>query len=215
MLFVSCQPYADEKYYTQDFILNMAFAAKIGGAKGLRIEGVNNILYLQNKIDLPIVGIIKKKNEGKKRYISPDIESIDKILKTECEYIAIDFTSRDNCDQDYYKNLTKHINEKSKSIIIADISNIEEAKLAIECGADYVSTTLSGYTDYTKNQKLPDLDLIRQINQEGIKNLIAEGGYSNHSQYSKALELGAKIVVIGTSISRPHLIVKKIIQGHY
>ena len=215
MLFVSCQPYANEDYYTKNFILNMAFAAKLGGAKGLRIESVENILFIKKEIDLPIIGLIKKKIERKERYICPDIESIDKIIETNCEFIAIDYTLRDNCDKNYYIKVSKYVHEKCNCEIVADISTVKEAKLAIECGADFVATTLCGYTINTKDRKLPDLNLIQQISEEGIKNLIGEGGYSNNSQYIKALELGAKIVVIGTSISRPHLIVKKIIRGHY
>jgi len=215
MLFVSCQAYKNEAYYTKDFILSMAFAAKMGGAQGLRIENVENILFIKKEIDLPIVGMIKKKIEGKERYICPDIESIDNVIKTNCDFIAIDYTIRDNCDQNYYIKISNYIHEKSNCEIVADISTIKEAKLAIECGTDFVATTLCGYTFNTKDRKLPDLNLIQQINEEGIKNLIAEGCYSTHSQYIKALELGAKIVVIGTAITRPHLIVKKIIHGHY
>lgn len=213
MLFVSCQPDENEDYYTKDFILSMASAAKMGGAKGLRIESVENILFVKNKIDLPVIGLIKKKIEGKKRYICPDIESIDKIIEINCEFIAIDYTLRDNCDKNDYIKISEHVHKKSDCKIVADISTIKEAKLAIDCGADFVSTTLSGYTNYTKNKKLPDLYLIKQLSNEGINNLIAEGGFSKHSQYIKALEWGAKIVVIGAAITLPHLIVKKIIQG--
>ncbi len=215
MLFVSCQPYANEDYYTNDFILSMALAAKMGGAQGLRIESVENILFIKKEIDLPIVGMIKKKIEGKKRFICPDIESINNIIKTNCDFIAIDYTLRDNCDKNHYIKVSKYVHENSNCEIVADISTVKEAKFAIECGADFVATTLCGYTFNTKDRKLPDLNLIQQINEVGIKNLIGEGGYSKHSQYIKALELGAKIIVIGTSISRPHLIVKKIIHGHY
>ncbi len=213
MLFVSCQPYANEGYYTKNFILNMAFAAKLGGARGLRIESVENILFIKNEIDLPIIGLIKKKFEGKERDICPDKDSINKIIKTNCEFIAIDYTLRDNCDKNYYIKISENIHEKSDCKIVADISTINEAKMAIECGADFVSTTLCGYTSTTKDTKLPDLKLIQEIYKNGIKNLIAEGGYSKHSHYIRALELGAKIVVIGTAITRPHLIVKKIIEG--
>ena len=215
MLFVSCQPYANEGYYTKDFILNMAFAAKLGGAKGLRIESGENILFLKKEIDLPIIGLIKKKFEEKERFICPDKDSINKIIETECAFIAIDYTLRDNCDKNYYNKVSKYVHENSNCKIVADISTVKEAKLAKECDADFVATTLCGYTFNTKDRKLPDLNLIKQINDVGIKSLIGEGGYSTHSQYKKALELGAKIVVVGTSISRPHLIVRKIIHGHY
>jgi len=216
MLFVSCQPYKNEEYYTKDFILNMAYAAKLGGAKGLRIEGINNITYyLKKKIDLPVIGLIKREIKDRDRYISPTEEDINKIIKTGCKYVAIDFTIRDNLNEEYYKKITELVHKNSNCKLVADISNIEEAKMAKNCGADFISTALRGYTSYTKNIKLPDINFIKQLKVEGIDNIIAEGGYSTHSNYSQALTNGAKIIVIGTAITRPHLIVKKIISGSY
>ena len=66
MLFVSCQPYENEKYYTADFILSMAHAAKLGGAKGFRIEGVTNITNIKSELKLPIIGLIKKSRKIKR-----------------------------------------------------------------------------------------------------------------------------------------------------
>ncbi len=215
MLFVSCQPYENEDYYTIDFILKMANAAKLGGAKGLRIEGIENITYIKNNIDLPIIGIIKKRSENKKRYITPTIRDIDELIKTKCEYIALDFTLRDDLMINDYFSITKHIHNASNVKIVADVSNIEEAKLAWDCHVDFVSSTLRGYTNYTKNIKIPDMAFIKQMKDQGIENIIAEGGYSDHKQYNQALRNGAKIVVIGTAITKPHLVVKKIITGSY
>ena len=215
MLFVSCQPYSDEDYYKKDFILSLCKAAKLGGASGLRIEGVENINYIRENIDLPIVGLIKNKINNRERYITANIEDIDKILRTKCDYIAIDYTLRDNLTNTYFIDITNHIHEKSDCKIIADISNISEAKNAKSCGVDYVSTTLRGYTNYTKQISLPDLDFIKKLRELKIENIIAEGGFSSHFEYIQALRNGAKIVTIGTAITRPHLIIKKILKGSF
>jgi len=213
MLFVSCQPYKNEKYFTPAFILNLAYAAELGGAKGLRIEGVEHINYLKKYINLPIIGLIKRSIKNKERHICPELIDIDEILKTNCEYIAIDFTFRDNLDKGYYEKITEHIRKKNKCEIIADISNLAEARIAFNLNVDYISSTLRGYTSYTKSVKLPDIKFINQLKSIGINNIIAEGGYSSNLEYNKALESGAKIVVIGTAITRPHLIIKKILTG--
>jgi len=193
----------------------MAHAAKLGGAKGLRIEGVKNISNIKNEIKLPVIGLIKKKLNNKERYICPTKTEIEKVIKTNCEYIAVDYTLRDGMNKNYYKETTMSINEKSDCKIVADISNIEEAKIAIDCGVDFISTALRGYTKKTENAILPDIEFIKQLRHEGIDNLIAEGGYSTHVHYTQALNEGANIVIIGTAITRPHLIVKNIITGKY
>ena len=215
MLFVSIQPEKNEQYYSKNFILKMAEAVKLGGAKGLRIESVNNIKYIKKKFDLPIIGLIKKYYLNKERYITPTFKEIDSIAKTNCDYIAIDYTLRDNLYLEGYLEITKHIHNNFKCKIIADISNLQEAKNAYECNVDYISTTLRGYTKYTKEISIPDISFVKELTELGINNIIAEGGYSNHSQYTEALNYGAKIIVIGTAITRPHLIVKKIINGTY
>ncbi len=215
MLFVSCQPYKKEDYYTQDFILSLSKAAKLGGAKGLRIEGFKNVIVIKNAIDLPIIGLIKNRTDERERYITPTIKEVNELIKTKCEYIAIDYTFQDGLDKRFYFKLTEIIHETCNSKIIADISNFKEAEIAYECGVDYISTSLRGYTEYTKNITLPDIDFIKRLKNRGFENIIAEGGYSTHNDYINALNNGAKIVVIGTAITRPHLIIKKILSGNY
>ncbi len=122
---------------------------------------------------------------------------------------------RDHYSENEYQNITDYIHEKSESKIIADISNIEEAKMAKKSGADFIASTLRGHTSYSKKCNLPDIEFIKKLKPLNIEEIIAEGGYSTHSDYIQALENGAKIVVIGTAITRPHLIVKKIITGYY
>lgn len=215
MLYVSCQPYKNESYYTQVFILNMAKAAIKGGAKGLRIEGIENINYVKANVEVPIIGLVKNKTLLRERYISPTIKEIEDLLKTNCDYLAIDFTLRDNIDKKYYQEISEHIHRKGKCKIVADISNLREAELAYECNVDFISSSLRGYTLYTDDVKLPDIGFIKKLYDKGFENIIAEGGYSTHSEYENAIKSGAKMVVIGTAITRPHLIVRKIITGNY
>ncbi|MFX1385065.1 MAG: putative N-acetylmannosamine-6-phosphate 2-epimerase [Promethearchaeota archaeon] len=215
MLYVSCQPNQNELYYTRDFILNMAYAAELGGAQGLRIEGIKNINFVKKRCSLPLIGLIKIKIPNKERYITPSLKEVDKLIKTDCDLIAIDYTLRDGMDENFYFKISDHLRKISKKKIVADISTIEEAKMASKLEVDYIATTLRGYTKKTKQIEVPDIDFIKELKDSGINNIIAEGGYSNHSQFKKAVENGAIIVTVGTAITRPHLIVKKILTGEY
>lgn len=213
MLFISIQPFDNEEYYTQEFIKSMALAAKLGGARGLRIEGVRNINFINEYIDLPIIGLIKEKIKTRKRYICPTLDIIKDVLSTNCDFIAIDYTLRDGLDSKYYLEITNFIRKNSKSKIVADIATLEEAKYASEVGVDYISSSMRGFTDDTKEVKIPDLNFIKKLKRSGISAIIAEGGYSNHKEYKDALNNGAEIVVIGTAITRPHILIDKIIKG--
>lgn len=60
------------------------------------------------------------------------------------------------------EDLVKLIKDNGK-IALADISNDEEGIFAQKIGFDCVSTTLSGYTDYTPKLKGPDFGLVARM----------------------------------------------------
>ena len=93
---------------------------------------------------------------------------------------------------------------------MADIATYDEAKNAIELGADIVSTTLSGYTNETKNKpNEPDFELCKAISQDFSTPVIVEGKIWTPEQAKRAFDFGAFCVVIGSAITRPQLITKR------
>ena len=70
-LIVSCQALENEPLHSSFIMGRMAIAAQMGGAVGIRANGVEDILEIKKVVDLPIIGIIKKDYENMVSYITP------------------------------------------------------------------------------------------------------------------------------------------------
>ncbi|MGL5243758.1 MAG: HisA/HisF-related TIM barrel protein, partial [Sarcina sp.] len=76
-------------------------------------------------------------------------------------------------------------------------------------GVDCVSTTLSGYTSYSRELEGPDLQLISQLKDTLKIPVIAEGRINTPRELVEAFNSGAYACVVGGAITRPQLITKK------
>ena len=59
-LIVSCQALKTEPLYDSYIMSKMAYAAMLGGAVGIRANTIVDILAIRERVDLPIIGIIKE-----------------------------------------------------------------------------------------------------------------------------------------------------------
>lgn len=207
-LIVSCQALEDEPLHSSFIMGKMANAAKIGGAVAIRAQGVEDIIEIKKVTNLPVIGIIKRNYEDSPIYITPTKKEIDELLNTKCEMIAIDATNRNRPNNENLKELINYI-KSNNVLVMADISNYEEAIKAYEYGVDCISTTLSGYTPYTKKLEGPDFDLIEKLVKELDIPIIAEGRINTPEELKKALNIGAYSAVVGSAITRPQLITEK------
>jgi N-acylglucosamine-6-phosphate 2-epimerase len=79
-----------------------------------------------------------------------------------------------------------------------------------------LTTALSGYTSNCQvDMDKPDYILLYEL----IKNfpdvlIMAEGRYWEKDDVKKAFDMGANNVVIGTAITRPHLITKRYVEAY-
>lgn len=213
-LVVSCQALPEEPLHSPFIMGRMAYAAMLGGAKGIRANSVEDIKEIKENVDLPIIGIIKQVYEGFDVFITPTIKEIDLLYQEGVDIIALDATKRIRPDGKTIDELFPVLKEKySDQLFMADCSTYDEAMTAYELGFDCIGTTLSGYTSYTKGRKLPDLELLKELVKDIPVPIIAEGGIWSPEQLAQAYKLGIHTAVVGTAITRPMEITKKYIEA--
>lgn len=208
-LIVSCQALEEEPLYSSEIMMRMAKAAQIGGAVGIRANTPGDCLEIKKNVDLPLISIYKKVYGDNDVYITPTIEEVKALLTVNPEIIAVDATTRQRPDGKSLEEFLKQIRKIYDGLVMADISNYEEAIEAEKLGFDIVSTTLSGYTDYTLDSKKPDIELISKLAEKIRIPMIAEGNIGTPSLAVDCLKAGAWCVVVGGAITRPQLITKK------
>ncbi len=212
-MIVSCQALEDEPLHGSEIMMRMAKAAQVGGAAGIRANSPEDCIEIKKNVDLPLIAIYKRVYEHSSVFITPTIEEVKSLLPAQAEIIAVDATKRPRPDNKTLKEFYEEIRQIYSGLIMADISDFDEAIEAERIGFDIVSTTLSSYTDYTLNREKPDIELIKKLS--GVINIpvIAEGNVETPELAAKCIEAGAWTVVTGGAITRPQLITRKFVDS--
>lgn len=214
-LIVSCQVQHDDPVYSEDFVLKMANAAEWAGAVGIRANSPEQIRLIKEHVKLPMIGLYKIWHDDTDVFITPTLEAAKQVWEAGAEIIALDCTAQITHEgRPAYELLPIVKKEIPDALIFADVSNYEEAKRAVEMGADIVGSTLYGYTEETKQIEQPDLrELARMCRDFGDKVfMVMEGHIYTPEDAIKCLYLGADAVVVGSAITRPHLIAKRFVD---
>ena len=214
-LIVSCQALNDEPLHSSFIMSKMALAAKVGGAKGIRANGVQDIHEIKKEVNLPIIGIIKKDYEGTDIYITPTMSEVDSLIEEWVDIIAMDATSQLRLNNRTIDDFFREVKSKyPHQLFMADCSTVEEAIHADELGFDFIGTTLVGYTPQSKTDKIEanDFEIIRKIIASVKHPVIGEGNIDTPLKVKRALELGCYSVVVGSIITRPQVITKRFVD---
>jgi len=211
-LIVSCQALEGEPLYVPGYMAKMALAAKMGGAVGIRANSPQDVREIKSQIDLPIIGIWKVVSEDYEVYITPTINEAREIYQAGADIIAVDATFRKNVEGKYAWEIIKEIKKELSVLVMADISTLEEGINAEKAGADLISTTLAGYTSYSKQLEGPDFNLIEELSKKVRIPVMAEGRIWTTEDARKALEMGAYGLIIGGAITRPAQITERFVK---
>ena len=212
---VSCQAMPDEPLYKEDCMYAMMASVINGGASGLRVAGARDVKNAK-KFNVPVIGLTKpnKLPENWKDvvYITPTLKEVNELLEADADIIAFDGTSRPRPNNCKLEDIINTIHASGK-LAMADISTLQEGIKCANLGADIISTTLSGYTlESGEPTDKPDYELLENLVKNVNIPVILEGRIWEPADVTKAFELGAHSVVIGSAITRPQLITKRFID---
>ena len=209
---ISVQAMPDEPLYDEICLTAMMKSVVNGGAKALRLAGVRDIKNAKKLFDVPVIGITKPEklpeNWLEIVYITPEIKDVEGLIQAGADIIAVDATQRPR-PKESLEEILNYIKSNNK-LAMADISTLQEGIQAYKMGFDIVSTTLSGYTKESLSDKTtPDFDLLKKLKDTINCPVILEGRIWEPDEVTKAFELGAYSVVIGSAVTRPQLITKR------
>lgn len=205
-LIVSCQALEHEPLYTKEggIMPLMAKAAAQSGAVGIRANTVRDITQIKAVVDLPVIGIIKKDYPGTPMYITVTMAEVDALVGCGVDILAVQGTSALRPDGATAPDFIRAIKAKyPDQLIMADIAGYDEAMACAEAGADFVGTTMRGYTPETQGINDIDFAFITRLAQNCPAKVIAEGHIHTPEQARQALQAGAFALVVGGAITRP------------
>ena len=189
----------------------MALAAMQGGASGIRANTKEDIAEIRRNVDLPIIGIVKRDYEDSQVYITPTMKEIDELMEVKPEIIAVQAGIELRPEGKTLDEFYREIREKyPNQPLMADCSTIEEALHADELGFDFIGTTMVGYTEQSRGDRIEanDFEIIRTILEKVTHPVIAEGNINTPEKAKRVIELGCFSVVVGSIITRPQVITK-------
>lgn len=200
--FVSCQPVDNGPMDDDYVVVKLAQAAIAGGAEGLRIEGAARLAKVRAALpNALIIGIVKRDLDDSPVRITPYLEDTQALADAGADIIAIDATARKRpVDID---TLINNIHQ-NKKLVMADCSNLADARYAHQAGATIIGSTLSGYTGGPVPDA-PDFDFLTHLVAQ-YPRVMAEGRFNTPKDCATAKQIGAWAVTVGTAITRTEVV---------
>lgn len=180
-------------------LARLASASLEQGVRVLRLQGVDAVQAA--RADSVCIGLIKRRFEGGDVFITPTRDEVDALLGVGVEIVALDATPRPRPGGDPLSALVERIHAGG-ALAMGDCDTLDSMLFAMDAGCDVVGTTLSGYTEASKDRPAPDLPLVREAAASGLP-VLAEGRIAEPWQAHAALRAGALGVVVGGALNDP------------
>lgn len=208
-LIVSIQPVRDGRFDHPWYLRACAQMAVDVGAVALRVEGLEDLDTVKSEVNLPVIGLVKRTEPGTPVFITPTLRDVSDLAERGADIIAFDATDRIRpvSVSDMVAAIHRH-----GRLAMADLSTLEEGRAASAAGADFIATTLSGYTSEAEPPQSPDLALVEALAAEGMP-VVAEGRIATPHQAAAALAAGALAVTVGTTLTRPEWVAAAFVQA--
>jgi N-acylglucosamine-6-phosphate 2-epimerase len=191
----------------------IARAAELGGAAGIRAEGPADVRAIKDAVAVPVIGLLKRDLPGSPVRITPTLDDARAVAGADADVVAVDATLRPRpggmTTGDFLATLAEELDQP----LLADVDSLEAAIAARAAGADAVATTLSGYTGNGPAPDGPDLELVRSLAGRLDCPVLAEGRYSTPDDVRAAFQAGAFAVVVGTAITDPLALTRRLAAG--
>ncbi|RIY38926.1 N-acetylmannosamine-6-phosphate 2-epimerase [Psittacicella gerlachiana] len=203
-LVVSVQPVDHGVLDKPEIVALLSQAAVNGGASGIRIEGVDNLLASRSHLSVPVIGIVKYDLDDSPVRITPFLEDVEQLAKAGANIIAFDGTDRKRPVS--REDLVKAIHSYG-CLAMADCSSREDGDYCAALGCEIIGTTLSGYTG-GPIPEFADFELIEYFASKGYF-VMAEGRLNTTEDVKKAVYAGADCVTVGTVLTRLEVMTEK------
>ncbi|MFB4421063.1 N-acetylmannosamine-6-phosphate 2-epimerase [Streptomyces sp. QL37] len=209
-LIVSCQAPPGDPMRETATLVRLALSAAAGGCSAIRADEPEVVAAIAGAVDLPVIGLWKDGETGVR--ITPTVRHALAIVQAGAAVVAADATDRPRPDGSAFTELVTAVHAAG-ALVMADVSTLAEGITAAAQGADFVSTTLSGYVPGTPEQTGPDLDLVASLSAAVPVPVVAEGRINTPQEAAEALARGAHSVVVGTAITAPTALTSRFVAG--
>lgn len=151
-LIVSCQAPPGDPLRDTGTLVRLARAAAAGGAAGIRANEPEVIAAISAAVDLPLIGLWKDGDTGV--YITPTVRHALAVAEAGAHVVAADATARPRPDGGTFADIVAAVHAAG-ALVMADVATFDEGVAAAAAGADFVSTTLSGYVPGSPARTVP------------------------------------------------------------
>lgn len=201
-LIVSAQAYPGEPMRDPRTTAQVAASVVRGGAAAVRVQGISDIQTTCSAVETPVIGLWK--DGAADIVITPTYQHAYAVALAGAHVVALDGTRRKRPDGLTLGQTIRRLHEETTALVMADCGSLDDARSAAEAGADFVGTTLAGYSGERPKTTGPDLELLQQIRTAELSPmLVAEGRVHTPSDAAAVLAAGAEAVVVGTAITHP------------